>query len=60
MNPQIWETMLINLPSLTGFIILSWYLLLRLKACEEARDVLQKEHSDLLVRITRLEERQIN
>ena len=53
--PNILETVIAQLPSLAGLVVLSWYLLTRLKACEEARETLSKEHTDLLVRVAKLE-----
>ena len=49
------QTLALQAPSLAGLLVLSWYLLNRLKSCEEARDTLSKEHADLRVRIATLE-----
>ena len=52
---SLWETIIVQAPSLTGLGILSWYLLKRLNKCEDNKDILQEEHSDMRVRIAKLE-----
>ena len=54
MTPSLLTTIIGNVPSLIGFAILSWFLFARLRKCEDARDALTKEHSQMFERMADL------